>query len=120
VEGEPVAETNAGRSEEFDRGRVKGVGHYAVGVSNGTPFAVSRRCRHLVADLAGGRVNAKGQMLCPWHGAAYDVTTGHMVRGPQGIFAKVPGLDRLSTALTRLIPLRRARVTEHDGCLFLK
>jgi hypothetical protein len=30
--------------------------------------------------------------VCPWHHSASDVTTGQMVRGPQGAFAKVPGL----------------------------
>lgn len=24
--------------------------------------------------------------MCPWHGARYDVGTGRMVRGPQGVF----------------------------------
>ena len=110
----------AGRREEFDQGAVKGVGRQVVGVSNGQPFAVSRRCRHLGADLAGGRVDSKGRLVCPWHGSAYDVNTGRMVRCPQGIFAKIPGVGWLFQSLTHVVPLRRGTVTERDGCLFLE
>jgi nitrite reductase/ring-hydroxylating ferredoxin subunit len=110
----------AGRIEEFEDGAVKGAGSYAVGISNGQPFAVSRRCRHLGADLAGGHVDAEGRLVCPWHASAYDVSTGHMVRGPQGIFAKVPGLGWAFMSLTKVLPLRRGRATERDGCLFVE
>ena len=110
----------AGSTEEFEAGAVKGVGAYAVGISNGQPFAVTRRCRHLGADLAGGRVDADGRLVCPWHASAYDVSTGRMVRGPQGVYAKVPGLGWLFTSLTRIVPLGRGKVTERDGCLFVE
>ena len=40
-------------------GSVTGSGDYAVG-NNGGYFAVSRRCRHLRADLAEGRIDADG------------------------------------------------------------
>ena len=42
-----------------------------------------------------------------------------MVRGPQGIFAKVPGLDFGYRMLTRVLPLGRAPVTERDGELYI-
>jgi hypothetical protein len=38
-----------------------------------------------------------------------------MVTGPQGIFAKIPGLGTFFTTLTRVAPLRRAEVVERDG-----
>ena len=57
--------------------------------------------------------------MCPWHHSAYDVTTGQMIRGPQGIFARVPGLDFGYRMLTRVLPLRRAAVTERDGELYI-
>ena len=91
-------------------GSVTGVGDYAVG-DNGEYFAVGRRCRHLRADLAEGSIDAEGCLVCPWHRSAYDVTTGAMVRGPQGSFAKVPGLDAFYKALTRAWPLKRGTVT---------
>ena len=68
-------------------GSVTGSGDYAVG-HNGEYFAVSRRCRHLRADLAGGSVDEDGCLVCPWHQSKYDVTTGQMTQGPQGVFAK--------------------------------
>ena len=40
-------------------GTVTGSGRYAVG-NNGAYFAVSRRCRHLGADLADGSVDSEG------------------------------------------------------------
>jgi len=42
-----------------------------------------------------------------------------MVRGPQGIFATVPGLDFGYRMLTGVLPLGRAPVTERDGELYL-
>jgi nitrite reductase/ring-hydroxylating ferredoxin subunit len=94
-------------------GTVTGVDEYAVG-NNGDYFAVGRKCRHLRADLAGGGIDEDGCLVCPWHGSKYDVTNGQMVRGPQGIFAKIPGLGMSFKALTRLIPLKRGAI-EHRG-----
>lgn len=90
-------------------GTVTGVGHYALG-NNGEYFAVGRRCRHLGADLGGGSIDEDGCLVCPWHHAKYDVKTGRMVRGPQGIFAKIPGLETSYRLLTRVLPLRRGTV----------
>ncbi len=91
-------------------GSVTGSGPYAVG-NNGDYFAVGRRCRHLRADLADGSIDAEGCLVCPWHGAAYDVRTGRMTRGPQGAFAKIPGLDAAYVALTKAWPLSVGRVS---------
>jgi nitrite reductase/ring-hydroxylating ferredoxin subunit len=82
---------------------------------DGERVALSRRCRHLRADLAEGRIDEEGCLVCPWHGARYDVKTGQMVTGPQGVFAKIPGLDPFYKKLTRVVPLRRAKVVERDG-----
>jgi nitrite reductase/ring-hydroxylating ferredoxin subunit len=62
-------------------GMVTGAGPYAVGNIDGKYFAVTRRCRHLRADLAGGSIE-DGRLVCPWHQSAYDVENGQMVRGP--------------------------------------
>ena len=91
-------------------GTVTGSGPYAVG-NNGAYFAVSRRCRHLGADLADGSVDSEGCLVCPWHQSRYDVTTGQMVTGPQGAFAKIPGLGTAYMALNKVWPLRRGTVT---------
>jgi hypothetical protein len=42
-----------------------------------------------------------------------------MVRGPQGIFAKVPGLGTAFKVLTWVLPLGRGKVVERDGTLFV-
>ncbi|HVU74655.1 MAG TPA: Rieske (2Fe-2S) protein [Mycobacteriales bacterium] len=96
---------------------VEGAGPWAVvNTGKGSPAddgiaAVSRKCRHLRADLAGGTVDEDGCLVCPWHHSKYDVTTGRMVVGPQGAFAKVPGLGALFKGLTAVLPLRRGEVT---------
>ena len=95
---------------DIPSGTVKGAGNHAVG-NNGEYFAVSRRCRHLRADLAEGSIDADGCLVCPWHQAKYDVTTGEMTRGPQGVFAKIPGLGASFMALTKAWPLRRGTIT---------
>jgi nitrite reductase/ring-hydroxylating ferredoxin subunit len=99
-------------------GTVTGVGGYAVG-NNGDYFAVGRKCRHLRADLAGGSIDADGCLECPWHGSKYDVSTGRMVRGPQGIFARIPGLGATFKLLTRVIPLKRGTIEQHGTALFI-
>ena len=43
-----------------------------------------------------------------------------MVRGPQGIYGKVPGLGAAFKALTRVVPLGRGEVVERDGMLFAR
>ena len=108
-----------GPASRLPPGRIVGAGGYAVGNAAETVFAVSRRCRHLRADLAGGSIDDDGCLVCPWHGAKYDVGTGRMVRGPQGIFAKIPGLGAANMLVTRVQPLRRGKVDECDGDLYV-
>ncbi len=113
------AEQRVGAAADLPSGSVVGVGRYAVGNAGGRYFAVTRRCRHLGADLAGGHIDDGGCLVCPWHQSAYDVASGWMVRGPQGVFAKVPGLGFAFRMLTRALPLGRAEVVERDGDLYL-
>jgi nitrite reductase/ring-hydroxylating ferredoxin subunit len=106
-----------GSTADIPAGEVVGVGRYAVGNVDGQYFAVTRRCRHFGADLAEGHIDEFGCLVCPWHQSAYDVRSGRMVRGPQGIFAKVPGLGFGFRMLTRVVPLGRATVTKRDDGL---
>lgn len=99
-------------------GEVRRVGRWAVGTSRGADFAVSRRCRHQLADLSGGRVDADGCLVCPWHGARYDVGTGAMVDGPQGILfyrGRTPGYSGLVLAYAKYLTLRVGRVVRRGG-----
>jgi 3-phenylpropionate/trans-cinnamate dioxygenase ferredoxin component len=81
-------------------------GALAVGVSNGEPFAVSNRCRHLFASLGKGAVADDGTLECPLHKARYDVHTGKMTRGPQGAFKPVSGVIRGTTGRMGLTTYR--------------
>ena len=113
-------EVEVGPADELVSGVVRGAGRYAVGNSNGQLFAVTRRCRHLGADLAEGSADRRGCLVCPWHGARYDVTTGRMVRGPQGLFAKIPGVDAGYRLLTTVLPLGVGEVVVREGTVFVR
>lgn len=115
-----MSETEVGPASDLTPGTVVGAGRYAVGNAESELFAVTRRCRHLMADLADGTIDDDGCLTCPWHGAKYDTGTGRMVRGPQGIFAKIPFLGTAFKTLTRVIPLGRGKVVERDGTYFVE
>ncbi len=91
-------------------------GKLAVGLSGGTPFAVSNRCRHLLASLGEGKVAEDGCLECPWHAARYDVATGKMVRGPQGAFKPIAGAVK-GTLGAR--PLKTYAAEVRDGAIWL-
>jgi 3-phenylpropionate/trans-cinnamate dioxygenase ferredoxin component len=78
------AQQRVGAAADLPPGKVVGVGRYAVGNVGGRYFAVTRRCRHLGADLAGGSIDENGCLVCPWRRSAYDVGTGRMVRDRMG------------------------------------
>jgi nitrite reductase/ring-hydroxylating ferredoxin subunit len=113
-------EIEVGPVSELNPGRAVGAGHYAVGRANDEYFAVTRTCRHMFADLAGGAIDKEGCLICPRHGSRYDVKTGRMTRGPRGIYAKVPGLGAFYLALTTVWPLGRGEVSERKGVLYVK
>jgi nitrite reductase/ring-hydroxylating ferredoxin subunit len=113
-------EIEVGAAVELSPGVVRGAGKYAVGNADGALFAVTRRCRHLRADLAGGSIDDDGCLVCPWHAATYDVTTGQMTRGPQGMFAKIPGLDPMFRLVTKVLPLGRGEIVERDGTVLVR
>ena len=104
-------------------GGVRKVGQWAVGRSNGEVFAVSRRCRHQLADLAEGSVDADGCLVCPWHQSRYDVRTGAMVSGPKGFLGyhgPTPGYTQFVRAYGRYLKLRVATVARRAGRLFIR
>ena len=91
-------------------------GAMAVGISEGKPFAVSNRCRHLFASLGKGHVTDEGTLECPSHHARYDVTTGAMLRGPQGAFKPLAGAVKATTGAR---PLKTFPVEVRDGAIWL-
>lgn len=107
--------------EELGESGVKVVEHpelgtLAVGISDGEPFATSNRCRHLGASLGTGRVAEDGSLECPWHHARYDVHTGRMIRGPQGVFKPLAGVVRETTGR---VALATHPVEIRDGAIWL-
>jgi 3-phenylpropionate/trans-cinnamate dioxygenase ferredoxin component len=92
-------------------------GTLAVGVSDGQPFAVSNRCRHLFASLGDGHVTEDGCLECPSHAARYDVRTGAMTRGPQGAFKPLAGLVKSTTGSR---PLKTFPAVLRDGAIWLE
>ena len=114
------SETEVGPASDLKPGTVTGAGKYAVGNADGELFAVTRRCRHLMADLADGTIDDEGCLTCPWHGSKYDTRTGRMVLGPQGIFAKIPFLGTAFKTLTKVLPLGRGKVVERGETLYVE
>lgn len=99
-------------ADELPPGAVRRAGEWAVGNRDGDYFAVSRRCRHQLADLSEGSVDADGCLVCPWHQSRYDVTTGAIVEGPKGFLGyhgPAPGYARLIVLLGTVVPLRVRR-----------
>lgn len=101
-------------SDDLPVGAVRRAGPWAVAHPPEGPQAVSRRCRHQLADLSQGTLDRDGCLVCPWHGSRYDLGTGAMVQGPRGFLwyvGRVPGYDQLIRVTTGALRLRRARVT---------
>jgi len=48
----------------------------------GNYYAVSNICSHEEARLHKGRLAGK-ELVCPWHGAKWDVTTGKLILFPK-------------------------------------
>jgi nitrite reductase/ring-hydroxylating ferredoxin subunit len=63
-------------------------------------------------------VDADGCLVCPWHASRYDVRTGAMVDGPQGILfyrGPTPGYSTLVLAYAKRLKLRVGRVIRRAG-----
>ncbi|NYG56557.1 Rieske 2Fe-2S domain-containing protein [Nocardioides perillae] len=99
-------------ARELPPGAVRRAGPWAVGNRDGELFAVSRRCRHQLADLSEGHVDADGCLVCPWHQSRYDVETGEMVQGPRGFLGyhgPAPGYAAFVRSYSKVLRLRVAR-----------
>ena len=64
------------------RGSVLQIGQWPVFLclSDGEPRAVVNRCTHMGTALTGGRVR-RGSVICPDHGAIFNLSTGACVGG---------------------------------------
>jgi nitrite reductase/ring-hydroxylating ferredoxin subunit len=95
-------------------GTVAACGDYVVGNIGGAYFALDRWCRHRKGDLADGSIDAQGCLVCPLHGARYDVNTGQVVEGP-----RIPGKGLAKRMMNRR-PLERKAVEINNGTLFVR
>ncbi len=98
-------------------GAVRRAGQWTVANRDGDLRAVSSRCRHQLADLSEGTLDADGCLVCPWHGSRYDLDSGSMVSGPKGFLGyvgKTPGYTQLVKAYGRFLVLRRRRAVRRE------
>jgi nitrite reductase/ring-hydroxylating ferredoxin subunit len=119
----PMDEPDRIPAADLPPGAVRRVGDWAVGNRDGEYFAVSRRCRHQLADLSEGRIGPDGCLVCPWHQARYDVRTGRMVEGPRGFLGyhgPTPGYTQLVRAYSRVLRLRVRRALRLGGDVVLE
>ena len=110
-------------AHELTPGQVRRAGPWAVGNRDGELFAVSRRCRHQLADLSEGTLDAKGCLVCPWHQSRYDVTSGAMVAGPKGFLGyhgPTPGYTQLVKGYSKVLKLRVARAVRRGADVFIE
>jgi len=109
---------------DLPSGAVRRVGEWAVGNRGDDQyFAVSRRCRHQLADLSEGTIDAEGCLVCPWHQSRYDVRTGEMLEGPRGFLGyhgPTPGYTQLVELLGRIVRLRVRRATRQGDDVVLE
>ena len=97
----------------LSEGSVGRAGPWTVANRRGEVKAVSSRCRHQLADLSEGSLDKNGCLVCPWHGARYDLDSGQMVSGPKGFLfyvGRTPGYTQLMKAFGRVARLRRRPV----------
>ena len=113
-----MGEHRVGNAPELGPARSAAPARGWCSISTASESRLSWRCRHLRADLADGRIDEHGCLVCPWHHARYNPRYGRMVQGPQGVFARVP--VSAHSMLRHVIPLRRAEVVERDGQVFVR
>ncbi len=109
---QPADDPPSVAADELPPGAVRRVGEWTVVNRRGDLRAVSSRCRHQLADLSKGSLDAEGCLVCPWHGSRYDLDTGAMVAGPKGFLwyvGRTPGYTQLVHAYGRVLSLRRRR-----------
>lgn len=68
---------------------------------DGAYYAISNLCSHMNCPLSRG-ILMDGKIQCPCHGAAFDVKTGEVTRGPANK------------------PQQKYEVTVEDGKVFIK
>lgn len=108
---------------DLPEGTVGRAGAWTVANRGGDLRAVSSRCRHQLADLSEGSLDADGCLVCPWHGSRYDLDSGAMVSGPKGFLfyvGRTPGYTQLIKAYGLVLRLRRRGVAREGDDLVVQ
>lgn len=75
----------AGSASDFSEGSINQVTldgrDIAIANINGKYYAVDDTCTHAGASLAEGRIDGDN-LVCGWHGAEFDCTTGKLAKFP--------------------------------------
>lgn len=111
---QPASQPDSLPASSLPPGSVGRAGPWTVANRAGDLRAVSSRCRHQLADLSKGSLDKDGCLVCPWHGARYDLDDGRMVEGPKGFLAYVgrtPGYEQLVKAYSQVLRLRTRRAS---------
>jgi nitrite reductase/ring-hydroxylating ferredoxin subunit len=81
-----MAKVMVGKASDIGEGNMT---HLTVGgkeilIANvgGQYYATGNTCTHAGAELHEGELNGK-ELICPWHSAKWDVTTGNLIWFPQ-------------------------------------
>lgn len=73
-----------GTADEIEEGAIRvhvaGGWHILLARSEGELVAVNDRCTHAAARLSGGRIR-RGALMCPLHGARFDLADGRCIGG---------------------------------------
>ncbi|KAI8805002.1 hypothetical protein BJ742DRAFT_822322 [Cladochytrium replicatum] len=79
-------EVEVGNVGDLQDGQMKevavGEGKALLSKIAGTYHATSHVCPHYKAPLKSGAISGDGRVVCPWHGACLNVTTGDIEDGP--------------------------------------
>jgi 3-phenylpropionate/trans-cinnamate dioxygenase ferredoxin subunit len=84
--------------------------------------ALEDRCGHMAAPMSMGKIEGCA-LVCPLHDAAFDLTTGGIVRGAR---LPVPPAGQESNprlrafSLVRTYPLKVFPIAERDGAVFIE
>jgi 3-phenylpropionate/trans-cinnamate dioxygenase ferredoxin component len=79
-----IADTSELSPGQMKRAQVEGQDILLANI-DGNYYAVANRCTHRAGSLCDGSL-ASGIVVCPRHGARFDVRTGEAVAGPKVLF----------------------------------
>jgi len=115
-------------ASELSDGQMKEVeldgGKVLVSKIKGKVYATSAVCTHYGAPLAKGALSHDGRVVCPWHGACFNVCTGDIEDSPgldslwkfsaeekDGKIVVTAGGKELKSKVGRKVPADRTKVT---------